>query len=186
MDLHCHHLVYNSKRIETKCEMKASLKWLPWTILHVPFFSTRHHGYNFFCCFFSWGYYPKVAFILLESPCTYINDSWIRYIHVQTSHTARLRTMEQFALLGRHSTSLQLNTMQRLIDTGSSTHSLSVLLSAMETSCRTQTALALAWWSPLPITCSCASMLVTDSIWGRYSLFCSEPPISRWLFEYVV
>ena len=51
--------------------------------------------------------------------------------------TARPRTMEPFvdATVGRHSTLLQ------LIDTR---YSLSVLLSNVEISCRTQTALALA------------------------------------------
>ena len=55
---------------------------------------------------------------------------------------ARPTATEPFAPLGRHSTSLQLTTMQQLIDAGSNMHSLLVLLSAVEMGCA---ALALPW-----------------------------------------
>ena len=67
----------------------------------------------------------------------------------------------------------------QLLDAVSSTHSLSVLLSAMETSRTTQTALALAQRPSSEIihTCACAAyILATATIWG-WSLVCSELPI---------
>ena len=58
-----------------------------------------------------------------------INDAWLN--KVCTSNTSVSRT---FLLLGRHSTYLQLTTMRRLKDSGSSMCCLSFLLSAVETS----------------------------------------------------
>ena len=66
-----------------------------------------------------------------------------------------------------------------MIDTGSSTCSLSVLLSAVEMSLRTLTGLEIIQWA----TCICAPhILATATIWGRH-LFRSQLPIV-WLQEW--
>ena len=68
----------------------------------------------------------EVGIYFLGKPAD-LNDGWMRYIRA-----------------------IQLG----LVDTGSRTRSLSVQLLAVETSRRTQTALALAWWQSAAVTCT--------------------------------
>ena len=74
-----------------------------------------------------------------------------------------------------------------MLDAFCSTHSLSVLLSAVEMTCTTQIALALAWW-PLSeiistrVRVPCIPVLAMATIPGRY-LFCSELPTVWVLFK---
>ena len=73
-----------------------------------------------------------------------------------------------------------------MIDTGSSTHSLSLLLSAVWTSLRTQTGLEIAQWAlaaSISIHICAPCTLVVATIHGVPFLFCSELPIVRLLFE---
>ena len=77
-----------------------------------------------------------------------LNDGWMRYIQA-----------------------IQLG----LVDTGSRTHSLSVQLLAVETSRRTQTALALAWWQSAAIICTriCVPHILAKAFkggdcWGQH------------------
>ena len=72
-----------------------------------------------------------------------------------------------------------------LIDTGSSTHSLSVLLSAMEMSPRTQTGLEITQWASVAIISMCVRVpciLAVATIQG-WCLFHSEFPIVQPLFK---
>ena len=85
----------------------------------------------YLCCLFLRGYYLRAAFYLFEKPAD-INDGWIRYVRVR---------------------------QWRLLDTVSSTRSLSGLLSAVET-CRT-TGMALGYLVTIvrnySHTCACAA-----------------------------
>ena len=112
---------------------------------------------------FEGGYYSRVTFYFFAKPGD-IKDSWIRYIRV-----------------GRW----------RLLDTVSSTRSLSVLLSAMGTTRTTQTILALAWWPLLeiiPTRVHMPRLLAAVTIWGQ-CLFrsrasdCAATIWGRHLFE---
>ena len=72
-----------------------------------------------------------------------------------------------------------------LIDVGSSMHSLSVLLSAMETSLRTRTGLEIAHWASVAIISTwvrALCILAAATIRG-WCLFCLELPILQLLFE---
>ena len=83
-----------------------------------------------------------VVFVRLLFNCSIRNHWWVNKA-TQLSPKA----MEPFAVLCRHLTSLQLNTMWQLIDAGSSTSSLLVLLAVMEMNCRTcTTTIVLAQW----------------------------------------
>ena len=78
-----------------------------------------------------------------------------------------------------------INTEVYLIDDGSSTPSLSVLLSAVETSLRTQTALEIAQWvsvALISVRIRAPCILAAATIWG-WRLFHSELPIVWLLFE---
>ena len=94
-----------------------------------------------------------------------INDGWIGYI--------RLRQW-------------------RLLDAVSSTHNLSLLLSAVRTTCTTQTVLVLAWWQLPEIirTCVChiywLQLLFEGCIYFVQELQIVRPAVTiwgRWLFE---
>ena len=79
---------------------------------------------------------------------------------------------------------------QRRLDSVSGLHSLSVLLSAVETSRTTQTALALAWWPSLESihTCVCA-MCTSHSYYSREAFIllraslCTATIQAQWLFK---
>ena len=73
----------------------------------------------------------------------------------------------------------------RLIDTGSSTHSLLVLLSAMKMNLRAWRALEIAQWVSAEIISTCVRalcILAMATLWG-WCLFHSELPIVQLLFE---
>ena len=71
----------------------------------------------------------------------------------------------------------------RLLDTVSSMRSLSVLLSAMEMSCATRTALALTRWLLSEIIHICVLHIVVVATIQGWHLLCSEPLIVQHLFE---
>ena len=74
-----------------------------------------------------------------------------------------------------------------LIDTGSSTRSLSVLLSAMETSLRTQTPLEITQWVSVAIISTRIRppcILAVATIWG-WHLFSSEPRLCGYYLRVV-
>ena len=94
-----------------------------------------------------------------------INNGWIRYI--------RLRQW-------------------RLLDAVSSTRNLSLLLSAVRTTCTTQTVLVLAWWQLREIICTCVCHIYwLQLLFGGCIYFVQEVRIvrqavtiwGRWLFE---
>ena len=126
----------------------------------------RRHSY-FFRCWLLCGYYSRAATIrgqlLFESGVYFfekpvdINNGWIRYVWVRR---------------------------WRLLDTVSSKHSLSVLLSAVETTRTTWIAQALAWWLSLEIirTRVPRILLAMATIRGR-CLFLLELQIVWLLFE---
>ena len=93
---------------------------------------------------FKGGYYSRVAFTLyFLGKSGDINGGWIRYVRVRRWW---------------------------LLDTVSSTRSLSVLLSAVGMTRTTQTVLVLAWWLSSEIICSCVRvprLLATATIRGQ-------------------
>ena len=109
-------------------------------------------GYYFFHCLFLRGYYS--GRLLFESSIYFfgkpadINDCLIRYIWVR---------------------------QWRLLNAVSSKHSLSVLLSAVEMTRTTRTALVLAWWpSPEYFKRVCMLHILATATIRRWCLFLSE------------
>ena len=94
-------------------------------------FSIRRHSYYFFCYTFLCGYYLRAATI----------GGWCLFVWKTRRHQWRLDKV------------CTSDTVTLLHDVNS-THSLSVLLSAVETTRTTQTALALAWWLASVIICT--------------------------------
>ena len=155
MDLHHHQLVNTARELKNNSysiiEMAIMNNWMRCNIIFWP--DAPEVSYYFYCCFLFVQLLFKGGIYFIGKACIY--KSQMNMVHVHTGNKARPTTMEQFAPLGIHSTSLQLNTLWWLIDTGNSSCSLSVLLSAVETSCKTQIALAQSWWSPMPNTWLC-------------------------------
>ena len=114
--------------------------------------------FSFFCCSFLCGYYSRVAFISFERPAD-TNDGRIKYVRV---------------------------IQWRLLDAVSSMHSLTVLLSAMEKSHTTQTALVLD--HILLFACVCAAY-ASRSYYSKVVLIsfrasdCVATIRGWWLFE---
>ena len=103
------------------------------------------------------GYYLRAVFVYFFGN---INDGWIRYVRVR---------------------------WWQLLDAVSSTHSLSVLLSAVRTTCTTQTVLALAWWSSSEIICTCVhmpSVLAAATIWGRHLFYSRASDCAATISDY--
>ena len=123
--------------------------------------SVRHHGFYFFFFFFLLFVLVQLLFnggVCFIGKLADSNDSWIRYMWV-----------------------IQLG----LTDAGSSTRNLLVLLSAVEMSLRTQTALEIAQWAWVGIIVQhihAPHILAAATIRGRH-LFCSELPIIQLLFK---
>ena len=110
----------------------------------------RCRSYNCFRHSFFWQVLFEGSDYFCGKPAD-VNDGWIRYIRA---------------------------IQWRLLDTDSSSHSLSVLLSAIESSCRTPTTLAQAWWPSSEIICTHVrvSWLLFEGAWD---LICSEFPNLR-------
>ena len=101
-----------------------------------------------------------------------------------TSHWSRL-TFTSNSFNKMHMALWLINTEVYLIGDGSSTPSLSVLLSAVETSLRTQTALEIAQWvsvALISVRIRAPCILAAATIWG-WRLFHSELPTVWLLFE---
>ena len=178
----------NSVSTETRDSThdQNGLSWSMFVISRYPMYCIsliRHCGYYFlyYCCSFMCGYYLRVATIWRQ--CLFL---WKARRHVQqwlnkkhTCNTARSTAMEPPVLLGRHVTS----TLRWLLDAGTSTHSLLILLSAIEMSRKThKRPLALTQWLLSANICTqvhVPCILAVDTTKG-WHLFCPELPI-LWL-----
>ena len=134
----------------------------PLFFLSFFFFFFFFFFFSFFFLFFFgrtlwYGCYSRAAFISLEKPAN-INNGWIRHIQA---------------------------IQWQLLDAVSSKDSIWVLLSAMDTSRTTRTALALAQWLSTEIICINAHIVAVSTIWG-WCLFRSELLIVRLLFQRIV
>ena len=135
----------------------------------------RRRSYYLFHCLFLCGYYLRgVSITSVESPLVSMTAS--SGIYVQAGRFNEAWGYGAILSLDTLSTSWQLATMRWLIDAGSRMHSLSLPRSAVETSHRTWTFLALAWWPSSAIVCISVHVLcilAVATIWG-WHLFCSE------------